>query len=162
AGYPDGVSITLWGANDSLGQPPAIVSEYLLSQAGFNVDLQLVDFGVFIGKVRNGEAQMWCLYNTTGAIADDTIVRYTSEYYPGNNWSGVCDSEYDALVKAGLEAKTEAEKAASFEAAQKRLLDLQVLFPISSYSMTSIYQKNVSGNKTYGDQVFRATTIVKS
>jgi peptide/nickel transport system substrate-binding protein len=75
AGYPGGVDVTLWGADDALGQPPAIIAQDQLRRAGFNVTLQCVDFGVFIDQVRNGTAQMWVLYNTTGAIADDTINR---------------------------------------------------------------------------------------
>lgn len=162
AGYPNGVDITFWASNDALGQPPAIVANDQLTKAGFNVTLQLVDFGVFIDQVRNGTAQMWCLYNTTGAIADDTMVRYTSEYYPGNNWCGVQDAEYDALVAAALSAKTEKEKEENFHAAQKRLMDLQTLYPIATYSMSSVSQKNISNNTTYGDYVFRATTVIKN
>ena len=162
AGYPNGCEITLWGASDSLGLPPAILLQDQLSKAGFKVELQAVDFGVFIGEVRGGTAQCWTLYNTTGTIADDTINRYCSDAYPGNNWCGVCDEEYDRLVAAGNAAKTEQEKYDNYYAAQRRLISLNVLYPISSYSMSSIYQKNISGMTSYGDQAFRATTIIKN
>ncbi|MEG1537241.1 MAG: ABC transporter substrate-binding protein, partial [Clostridiales bacterium] len=62
AGYSDGVAVTLWAPNDALSQTPAIIAQSQMAAAGFNVELQLVDFGVFIDKVRNGEAQMWLLY----------------------------------------------------------------------------------------------------
>ncbi|MDR1589565.1 MAG: ABC transporter substrate-binding protein [Oscillospiraceae bacterium] len=159
AGYPDGVEVTLWGASDALGQPPAILTQDQLGKAGFKVNLQCVDFGVFIDQVRNGTAQMWVLYNTTGAIADDTINRYTSKSYPGSNWCGVTDAEYDALVEAGLNAKTEQEKYDSFYAAQRRLMDLQVIYPISTFSVGEVMQKNVSGYKSYGDLGFRLQTV---
>ena len=162
AGYPNGCEITLWGANDALGMPPAILLQDQLSKAGFKVELQAVDFGVFIGQVRGGTAQCWTLYNTTGTIADDTINRYCSDAYPGNNWCGIMDEEYDRLVAAGNAAKTEQEKYDNYYAAQRRLISLNVLYPISTYSMSSIYQKNISGMTSYGDQAFRATTIIKS
>jgi peptide/nickel transport system substrate-binding protein len=159
AGYPDGVEITMWGASDSLGQPPAIIAQDMLSKAGFKVDLQCVDFGVWIGQVRAGTAQMLVGYNTTGVIGDDTIIRYTTEYYPGNNWCGVCDAEYDAFVAAGVAATTAEEKFDNFYAAQQRLMDLQVIYPVSTFSIGQVMQNNVTGYKLYGDQAFRAQTI---
>ncbi len=162
AGYPDGCEITLWGASDALGMPPAILLQDQLSKAGFKVELQAVDFGVFIGQVRGGTAQCWTLYNTTGIIADDTINRYCSDAYPGNNWCGIMDDEYDRLVAAGNAAKTEQEKYDYYYAAQKRLISLNALYPIATYSMSSIYQKNISNIESYGDQAFRATTIIKN
>jgi ABC-type transport system substrate-binding protein len=131
----------------------------MLSKAGFKVDLQCVDFGVWIGQVRAGTAQMWVGYNTTGVIGDDTIIRYTTEYYPGNNWCGVCDAEYDAFVAAGVAATTAEEKLDNFYAAQQRLMDLQVIYPVSTFSIGQVMQNNVTGYKLYGDQAFRAQTI---
>ena len=162
AGYENGCDITLWGASDALGMPPAILLQDQLSKAGFNVNLQAVDFGVFIDQVRNGTAQAWTLYNTTGNIADDTINRYCTSAYPGSNWCGVCDEEYDKLVAAGNSARTEQEKFDNYYAAQERLISLNVLYPISTYSMGAVYQKNISGFTSYGDQGFRATTLIKS
>ncbi|MEG1997177.1 MAG: hypothetical protein RR051_01915, partial [Clostridiales bacterium] len=144
AGYSDGVAVTLWAPNDALSQTPAIIAQSQMAAAGFNVELQLVDFGVFIDKVRNGEAQMWLLYNTCPALADEVIVRYTSSAYPGSNWSGIVDEEYDALVAAGMAAATEAEKTEKFAAAQKRLLDLDVLYPISTHDFAYVTKPNVS------------------
>jgi ABC-type transport system substrate-binding protein len=159
AGYPDGLEITMWGANDALGQPPSIIAQDMLSNAGFKVNLQSVDFGVWIDKIRNGQAPCWVAYNTTGTIGDDTIIRYTSQYYPRNNWCGVLDEEYDALVAAGQAATTEKEKMEYYHAAQKRMMDLQVIYPVSTFTVGSVMQNNVSGLESWGDQAFRAHTI---
>lgn len=161
AGYPNGIDIELWGGNDAHGQAPVIIAADMLQKGGFNVTIQLVDFGVYINKVRNGEIMAWCFYNTTSNIADDTISRYKSEYYPGNNWSGICDAEYDRLVDAGFSAKTEAEKAENFSAAQKRLMGLNVIYPVTTNSTHMLCQPGLSGVKVYGDLAFRATTIIK-
>ena len=161
AGYPNGLDIELWGGNDLHGQAPVIIAADMLQKGGFNVSIQLVDFGVYIDKVRKGEIPVWCFYNTTSNIADDTISRYKSEFYPGNNWSGICDEEYDRLVDAGFAAKTEAEKAEYFAAAQKRLMDLTVIYPVTTNSTHMLCQPGLTGIKTYGDLSFRATTIVK-
>jgi len=162
AGYPDGLPIVLWGASDALGQPAAILVQDQLSKAGFKVELQCVDFGVFIDQVRNGTAPMWVLYNNSPSIADETINRYTSSFYPGNNWCGVMDPEYDALVAEGLAASTEAEKYEKFYAAQKRLTDLQVLYPVSTFSFGAVYQNNVSGIIQYADNAARYHTVTIS
>lgn len=162
AGYPDGVEITLWGGNDALGAAPVIIASDMLGKAGFKVNTQLVDFGVFIGQVRGGTAQVWCLYNSTGVIADDTMTRYKSEAYPGNNWCGIQDAEYDELVSKGVAASTEEEKAEYFAQAQRRLMDLQAVYPVSTYSQNILFHQGLTGMQTYGDQAFRCTTIVKN
>ena len=160
AGYPNGLDITIWGANDALGQPPSIITENMLDKAGFNAELQSVDFGVWITSVREGTAPIWVAYNTTSAIGDDTVIRYTSQYYPGNNWCGVMDAQYDSFVEAGLASLTEQEKAENYAAAQKRMMDLQVLYPVSTFTVGVIMQKNVSGFMSYGDQGVRLHSIV--
>ncbi len=162
AGYPDGLEFTMWGANDSLGQPPAIMALDQLSKAGFKPNMQSVEFGVWITEVRGGTAPMWVGYNTTGVIGDDSIIRYQSEYYPGNNWCGVMDAEYDAYVQAGIAATTEEERFENFYAAQRRMIDLQAIYPVSTFSVSQVLQDNVSGMQSYGDQGFRLHTVVIS
>lgn len=164
AGYPNGLEVMMWGANDSLGQPPSIIAQDMLNKSGFKVELQSVDFGVWITSIRDGTAPLWVAYNTTSAIGDDTVIRYQSSYYPGNNWCGVTDKAYDDFVQAGLAASTEKEKYDNFYAAQKRMMDLQVIYPVSTFTVATVMQKNVSGVVSYGDQGFRAhmITIAKS
>lgn len=151
AGYPNGVGITLWAVNDELSTAPALIAENQLKNGGFTVDLQMVDFGVFIDKVRSGEAAMWLLYNSTNFLTDDTVNRYTSSMYPGSNWCGVTDSDYDAKVAVGLSAATEADKRIAFDAAQKRLIDLNVLYSASTYGDYVLTQPNISGLSLRGD-----------
>ena len=151
AGYPNGVNITLWAVNDELSTAPALITENQLKEGGFIVDLQMVDFGVFIDKVRSGEAAMWLLYNSTNFLTDDTVNRYTSYMYPGSNWCGVTDSDYDAKVAAGLSATTEADKRKAFDAAQKRLIDLNVLYSASTFGDYMLTQPNISGVGLRGD-----------
>jgi len=161
AGYPNGCPITMWSASDALGQPPAIIAQDQLTKAGFKIDMQNVEFGVFIDQVRAGTAAMWVLYNDSSPIGDNTIIRYTSDNYPGNNWCGVTDAEYDGYVAAGMKATTEQEKFDNFYAAQKRLMDLQVVFPVATNSMAEVWQQNVTGVQSYGDTGFRLQTVTK-
>jgi ABC-type transport system substrate-binding protein len=131
-----------------------------LKDAGFQAELQLVDFGVFLDKVRGGEAGMWMLYNSTPPIADDTINRYTGSFYPGSNWIGLQDSAYDGLVAQGIAAATETEKAGFFNDAQKRLIDLNVLYPVSTYGYNMILQPYMSGVEIYGDNTVSFRNVV--
>jgi ABC-type transport system substrate-binding protein len=162
AGYPNGCPMVMWSPNDALGQPPTVIAQDMLSKAGFNVDWQCVEFGVFIGQVRDGTAAMWVLYNDSSPTGDNTLIRYTSDYYPGNNWCGVTDPEYDRYVAAGMAAATEKERFDNFYAAQRRLMDLQVVFPVATNSMGRVAQKNITGFVSYGDQGFRLQTVTKS
>jgi len=151
AGYADGCEVTVWTVNDELSTAPALIAENQLTDAGFKVDLQVVDFGVFIDKVRAGEAGMWLLYNSSNIMGDDTINRYTSSMYPGSNWCGVQDEEYDKAVAEGFAATTEEAKLAAFETAQKRLLDLRVIYSASTYSDYALTQANITGLALRGD-----------
>jgi ABC-type transport system substrate-binding protein len=141
----DKMTVTLWAPNDSISTTPSVIAESQLTEAGFKVEMQSVDFGVFVDKVRSGEAQLWLLYNTTPVVADETVVRYTSGNYPGRNWSGILDKEYDSLVEQGVKATTEADKADYFERAQKRLIDLKIIYPISTHNFSYVTKPNVSG-----------------
>lgn len=150
AGYPNGVDMTLWTVNDEISTAPALISQNQLSEAGFNVELQLVDFSVFIDKVRNGEAPCWLLYNSTSVIADDTITRYTSDRYPGSNWCGVTDSTYDDLVSKGFNASTETDKDNYYKEAQKRFIDMNVIYPVSTYGYYLVSQPYINGMSLNG------------
>lgn len=162
AGYANGCPFTMWSVNDALGQPPAILAQDQLSRAGFIVDMQNVEFGVYIDKVRNGAAPMWVLYNDTSPLGDAMIIRYKSDFYPGNNWSGVIDDEYDSYVNAAMNATTEQEKYDNYHAAQRRMMDLRVVFPVATNSMGRVSQTNVSGFERYADMGFRLATVVKT
>lgn len=159
AGYPDGCPITLWTVNDDISKPPALITENQLTEAGFKVEMQLVDFGVYIDKVRAGEAPMWLLYNSTSIISDDTISRYTSGRYPGSNWSGVTDKIYDDFVAQGLAATTEAEKDAAYKNAQKRFMDLRVVYSVTTYGYYMITLPEVTGIKLNGELTLNAKDL---
>ena len=161
AGYANGCPFTMWSVNDALGQPPAILAQDQLTRAGFIVDMQNVEFGVYINQVRSGTAPMWVLYNDTSPMGDAMIIRYKSEFYPGNNWSGVVDDEYDRFVDAAMNAATEKERYDNYYAAQKRMMDLRVVFPVATNSMGRVSQKNVSGFARYADMGFRLATVIK-
>jgi peptide/nickel transport system substrate-binding protein len=155
AGFPDGVKTTLWTVNDDISPPPALIAQQQLLAVGIDVELQMVDFGVFIDRVRAGTADMWLLYNSTPPIADETIARYTSAKYPGSNWSGIMDAGYDELVEKGLAAKSEAEKTKHFEDAQKVLMDLNAIYPVTTYGYDFIVSPNVTGIEIWGDNCLR-------
>ncbi|MDR1539706.1 MAG: ABC transporter substrate-binding protein [Clostridiales bacterium] len=155
AGFTVPINTTLWTVNDDISPPPALITQSLLSKAGFNTELQMVDFGVFIDKVRSGEAGMWLLYNSTPVTSDETISRYMSEKYPGSNWCGITDATYDELVSKGVDADSEDEKAEFFKQAQKRLIDLQVLYPVCTYGYDFMAKPNITGIEMWGDHCIR-------
>lgn len=145
AGYPDGIDITLWSVNDAISPSPATLAHSQLEEAGFNCELQLIEAGVFFDMCRAGEAPLWLLYNDTPPIADHTMTRYMSNNYPGNNWCGFQDEEYDALVEKGIKAETEEDKAHYFAEAQKRMISFNTLYPITTYHNDYISNSKLSG-----------------
>jgi len=145
AGYPDGLDITLWSINDEISPPPANITHSQLEAAGFNCEMQLIEAVVFFDMCRAGEAPLWLLYNDTPPIADFTMTRYMSASYPGNNWSGIQDDEYDSLVNKALNVETEDEKAHYFAEAQKRLMSLNVLYPVATMSWDVLTTDKLGG-----------------
>ena len=158
AGFPNGLNVTLWSVNDDQSAPVSQIVYSQLSDAGFIVEMQLVDFGVFIDKVRSGEAPLWVLSNSTPILSDETMNRYTSGFYPGSNWIGLQDSAYDGLVAAGLNAATEQEKYDNFYKAQRYMIDMHLIYPLTTNSNSFMTQPNITGIDLWADSYFRLNT----
>ncbi len=150
AGYPDGVETEFYCPNDALSIGPATLVQSYLTQAGIKAELKAVDFGVFLDTVRNGNAPIWLLYDSTGVLPDETLRRYTSEKIPGSNWCSFNDAQYDDYVAKALSAQDDASKKQYSELAQKRLMDENILYNLSTYTQHSVMHKKVKGFKLSG------------
>ena len=153
AGYADGLEVTLWSINDAISPAPATITQ---SQHRTLVQMwnAIGQAGVFFDKVHEGEAECGrCIWHPD--YRRPHHARYTSVNYPGNNWCGIMDKEYDALVDAGMKASTEEEKAAKFADAQKRLMSLNVLYPVATYHFDHISNSRLTGHIICGDGIVR-------
>ncbi|MCL2495943.1 MAG: ABC transporter substrate-binding protein [Clostridiales bacterium] len=161
AGYNNNLKLTLWSVNDDISPPPALIVQQQLAAVGINLELQLVDFNVFIEKVRGGEAQMWLLYNGAPILCDSRIARYTSSSYPGNNWVGMLDPVYDDLVARGLASSSVEEKTELLNQAQMVFMDHNTLYPVCTYGFFFMTQPEWEGIELWGDLSLRLRNAYK-
>lgn len=155
AGYPNGFTTTFYCPGDATSLGPATVLQSYLEAAGIHAELQTVDFGVFLDKVRAGEAPIWLIYNDTNISSEDTIRRYMSENYPGNNWSGINDPAYDEAAAAALNEKDVTKRPELFEKAQKILNDLNAVYTVCDSAQYNITAKKVKGLEFRPDLAIR-------
>ncbi|MDL2218152.1 ABC transporter substrate-binding protein [Christensenellaceae bacterium OttesenSCG-928-M15] len=147
AGYPNGFDTEFYCPNDAISMGPATVIQNQLAQVGINAQLYTVDFGVYLDKVRTGAAPIWLLYNDTNIIPDNTLSRYTSQYYPGSNWCGIQDAAYDAAVEAALAETDESKREALYHDVQRKLIDFNAVYAVSDseqYNITAAKVKNMT------------------
>ncbi|MDR2649887.1 MAG: ABC transporter substrate-binding protein [Clostridiales bacterium] len=155
AGFPNGFTTEFYCPNDSISMGPATIIQSQLASAGINAQLQTVDFGVFLDKVRAGEAPLWLLFNDTNIVPDNTLSRYTSEYYPGSNWSGIMDADYDAAVKAALSETDESKRAALYADAQRKLIDMKAVYTVCDSEGYNVTAAKVKGFDFSADLTIR-------
>ena len=145
AGYPNGFDTDMYCPNDAYSKGPSTVLQSFLSQVGIRAKLNAVDFGVYLGKVRSGTAPVWQLYNGPSSLIDPYIERWTSEYAPGNNWCGMKDPEYDAIVAKAMAAPDDETKGKYFLEAQKKLVELLPFVPVTQGGINIAINKKVKG-----------------
>lgn len=154
AGYPDGFSTEIYCPNDQTSIGPATLLQSYLTQVGIKADLKAVDFGVFLSTVREGNAPLWYMINGPEIIPDSWFERWTSSFYPGSNWCGLQDAEYDSYVKQAMDATTEEDKAVYYEKAQERFAKLLPLYPINTSGAFYMLQSKVKGFEVKPNLIF--------
>ncbi|MDR1800340.1 MAG: ABC transporter substrate-binding protein [Lachnospiraceae bacterium] len=160
AGYPDGLKLTLWSVNDDISPPPCLILEQQLKEVGITLELQLVDFNVFMEQVRAGTAPLAVLYNGASVISDADMARYRSEEYPGRNWVGLTNKEYDDLIEKALASYDVEEKTEYFYDAQRLFMDLDLMYPITTYGYYFMTSPKVHDIDLWGDlapRLYKAT-----
>ena len=151
AGYPNGFDTVLYSPNEAMMKGPATIMQSYMTQVGIRAELQAVDFGVFLGKVRKGKAPVWAIYNFPDSIIDAFITRWTNKYYPGNNWSGMNDPEYEKICKLAMEAPDDETKGKYFYDAQVRLVEILPWVPIETGAIRLAMHKKVKGFSVRAD-----------
>jgi peptide/nickel transport system substrate-binding protein len=145
AGYPDGFSTTVAAVNDTMSQGPMAVIQQYLAEIGVDLKMNASEYGTFITDVREGQQPMWFMARSSDFTVDRWLSSFLSSEYPGNNWGGYQDEEFDMLLHEAQIATEEDEKEALYRAAQLRLIEMMPAAPIAQTCSTTLMKKNVSG-----------------
>ena len=111
---------TCMSPNDTLSAGPATLVQQFLTQIGLKVDLQTVDFGVWLDKAKAGEIPIYLFWDSCPVIPDNVLKQFTSE--STINYIAYNDPEYDRIVAAAVEENDLAKKAELYNEAQKNIM----------------------------------------
>ena len=145
AGYPDGFAIDMYAPNDTLSAGPATLVQQFLTQIGLKVDLQTVDFGVWLDKAKAGEIPIYLFWDSCPVIPDNVLKQFTSE--STINYIAYNDPEYDRIVAAAVEENDLAKKAELYNEAQKNIMDSGCLYTMTTYSIHQVVNPRVKDLK---------------
>jgi len=165
AGYKNEPIVILYPSNFAVLNkfPPVLAA--LLKQAGFNVDLQSMDWPTLVARraVKSPSTQGgWNLF-ITGWNLPDTVNPLFYAPITGNGekgWFGwATDDELERLKDQFLKAETEDQRKALAASIQERVYDAGILAPIGEYrQLTAIRKGVVSGIVTSPVGVFWGIT----
>lgn len=143
AGYPDGFSITVSAANDSLSKGPLMIVQQYMNEIGIDVELKLSEYATYVEDARSGNIDMWFMVNGDGYRGDDWLQVFMTKNIPGSNWCSFSNEEYDALMEQGLASGDRQEKEECFRKAQEILIESIPSLPIAESCTHILIRDNV-------------------
>jgi peptide/nickel transport system substrate-binding protein len=146
SGYDGAPVILLQQTDVTFEAKLPVVAKQLLTQAGFNVDMQPMDRETLVS--RRAKKDGWSIF-LTGVSSVTYMNPFSSNTFSGacnNAWSGwPCDRELEKLRDAFALASTEADRKAIAEMVQVRAMEIGALVPLGEYVMKVAARKTLSG-----------------
>jgi peptide/nickel transport system substrate-binding protein len=151
AGYDGKPVVLMHPADFTMLNKLAPVMAQLLKQAGFNVDMQTMDWPTLVmrrAKKDPVEKGGWNMFITSWGMADSMNPLFFAPM-TGNGergWFGwTTDTKLESLKSEFLAARDEAARKSLAAAIQQQVLDTGIYAPIGEYTVLSAYRKNISG-----------------
>ncbi|TWS99867.1 ABC transporter substrate-binding protein [Reyranella sp. CPCC 100927] len=161
AGYKGERVVVLDPADVHYSHAPALVTAENLKKAGFNVDLQTMDFGTAIGKI-NSQAPLdqggWSLFHSYATIMDvltpaiATGLRAGGAKNAAYGWP--TDPELEGLRTKWLTLTDPAEQKAYADKVQARAFEAVPYIVTGTLIIPTAYRKSVDGIVPSGIPVF--------
>ncbi|MFP4643171.1 MAG: ABC transporter substrate-binding protein [Spirochaetales bacterium] len=119
AGYEDGFSFTLTiSGHSDLYIDTAQVMEQQLGDIGIDVDIEVVEFGIWLDDVYTDRDYEATLIDFTGKLDPYPILRrYVSDY--DRNFLNHDDPDYDEIIETALRETDEADRTEHYREAQR-------------------------------------------
>nr|WP_321513758.1 ABC transporter substrate-binding protein [uncultured Pseudodesulfovibrio sp.] len=118
AGYPDGLSTTIWTNSKKVRVDMATIIQAQLKKIGVNVKIQVLEWGAYLQGLKDFEHELFIVGWTCQTPDPDMAVYPTfhSSQIGGNNFAAFGDPEVDALLdKARITPDGPERKAMYFE-----------------------------------------------
>ena len=135
-----------------------------LRDIGIDVTLEPFEFGIFLSKVRNGEHPM-CLIGWTGDNGDPDNFMYplldqdSAVKGQAQNYSFWRDPRFHALMLAGQQASSDAERSGIYRRANAMIADQAPAIPLVHSVVSFVAKASVGGVSASPDSSFNFITI---
>jgi peptide/nickel transport system substrate-binding protein len=167
AGYPNGFTTTLWVPESGSGmQSPVAMSTVIqsnLKAVGVTVNMQTMEWGAYLAKLRSKEQELFALSWMAG-MEDPDMVMYpllhSSQWTPnGPNRALYRNEQFDKLLTEARLTTDQARRAAMYRQAQKILIEDAPWIFVDHEVQIAAHSKRVSGFKLHPSFDLRVETI---
>ena len=150
AGYPDGfkTKITVSSHNDMYSNIAQIVAENL-KQVGIEVEIELVEWGIWLDRVYFGRDYEMTTIDLTGRPSAFEILNDYISTNDSENFFRFKNDEYDQVMSDVLKETDESAQIAYYQRAQEILAEQAVAVYIADYQVIWGSDKQVTGLKSY-------------
>lgn len=161
AGYPEGFEMTLsLSSHDGVYLKIAEIVKQQLEQVGIVLELELVEWGVWLERIYAGRDYDFTLIIFTGKLDPHLILhRYQSDYV--RNFFNYFNPEYDALIQEGVKIADPNERQAIYSEAQAILAQEAVAAYIMDFHLLVGARENVYGWDFYPIDLANLAVIYK-
>jgi peptide/nickel transport system substrate-binding protein len=167
AGYPNGFAVSLWVPESGSGMqapvPMSTVIQSNLKAVGVNVNMQTMEWGAYLAKLRSKEQELFALSWMAG-MEDPDMVMYpllhSSQWTPnGPNRAMYKNEQFDKLLTDARHTTDQAKRAMLYKQAQKILVDDAPWIFIDHEVQIAALSKRVQGFKLHPSFDLRVETI---
>ena len=150
AGYPDGfkTKITVSSHNDMYSNIAQIVAENL-KQVGIEVEIELVEWGIWLDRVYFGRDYEMTTIDLTGRPSAFEVLNDYISTNDSENFFLFKNDEYDQVMSDVLKETDESAQVAYYHRAQEILAEQAVAVYIADYQIIWGSDKQVTGLKSY-------------
>jgi len=167
AGYPNGLSTTMWVPESGSGmQSPvamATVMQSNLKAVGVNVTLQTMEWGAYLAKLRSKEQELFALSWMAGSEDPDMVMYpllHGSQWTPnGPNRALYRNERFDELLTQARQTTDQARRAQLYREAQKLLVEDAPWVFVDHEVQIAATSKRVQGLKLHPSFDLRVETI---
>ena len=170
AGYPDGLTLTLWAMPVQRPYNPnaKLMAEMLQAdwaKIGLKVKIVSYEWGEYIKRTKNGEHDI-SLIGWTGDNGDPDNwlgTLYSCDAIGGNNYSMWCDPAYDKLIKQAKVVTDRDQRTQLYKQAQQLLKQQVPITPVAHSTVNQPLSAKIEGFKVspFGRNVFSGVSIEK-
>ncbi len=159
AGYEDGFKTVISvPANYQFHVDTAQVIASQLQKVGIDVDIELVEWGVWLDRIYRGRDYEMTIIGFTGKLDPHKILgRFTSDY--DANFLNYNNSEYDELIKQATKTVDLEQRAELYRRAQQILTEDAAAVYIMDPNFAVAMKQNIQGYIIYPLDVLDMSTI---